>query len=200
MRCAAAAAAGLLALLSVSAAGGDSTRAGNCLRGSNWPAPGHRLADELVELVNAHRRRLKRPALRVSPALTRSASWKAAHMARYRYLRHDDPAPPAARGVGERLLACGYPANRAAWGENIAYGYRTPAAVMDAWLDSRRHRAAIEHPRFTIIGVGAAPSRRGLFYWAQNFGLVAVATAERLRERSTTGADSPVLGLRGKRG
>ena len=77
-------------------------------------------------------------------------------MAAYGYLDHDDPAPDA-RTAQERLAACGYPS--AEWGENIASGYATAQAVVDAWLASPEHRANIERPEFRATGVGAAARR-----------------------------------------
>jgi uncharacterized protein YkwD len=128
------------------------------------------LARDVVRLVNAHRRERNLPTLAVSAPLTRSASWKASHMARYEYMRHNDPAPPVKRTVAARLAACGYPTTRGAWGENIAYGYETPAAVMRAWLKSPGHRRNIEGRLYAAIGVGVAEGENGLLYWAQNFG------------------------------
>ncbi len=126
-------------------------------------------------------------------------------MARYRYLRHDDPAPPLKRSVSTRLTACGYPTTRAAWGENIAFGLETPAAVMRAWLRSRGHRRNIESRRYSAIGVVAATSESRLVYWAQDFGSYgahprapssAVGVLDhgdlplRLRERHVAGANA----------
>ena len=91
-------------------------------------------------------------------------------MAKYVYMAHADPAPPVARSVSDRLLACGYPATSAGWGENIAYGYATADAVMQGWLNSPGHRANIENASFRAIGVGAASSSAGRLYWTQEFG------------------------------
>jgi len=74
------------------------------------------------------------------------------------------------RTAGDRLAACGYPS--ATWGENIAMGYTTPQAVVDAWLASPEHRANIERPAFRATGVGVAGAP---LYWVQSFGAVADA-------------------------
>jgi uncharacterized protein YkwD len=39
-------------------------------------------------------------------------------------------------------------------GENIAWGYHTPEAVMDAWMNSPGHRSNILNPGFTHLIVG----------------------------------------------
>lgn len=54
-------------------------------------------------------------------------------------------------------------------GENIAYGQRTPQAVMNAWMNSSGHRANILNPNFTEIGVGHYTNAAGVSYWVQLF-------------------------------
>lgn len=53
-------------------------------------------------------------------------------------------------------------------GENIAYGQSTPAAVMQAWLNSSGHRANIMNAKYTKIGVGYTVIN-GVAYWSQFF-------------------------------
>jgi uncharacterized protein YkwD len=144
---------------------------GDCQAGADWPAALLGSAAEVVQRVNAHRADRGLAPLAVSPTLTAAAEWKARHMARYRYLQHDDPAPPVQRTPFERMQACGYP-EQALTGENIASGYDSPAAVMGAWLGSSGHRANIERAEFGAIGVGVARSAAGTPYWAQDFGSV----------------------------
>jgi len=48
--------------------------------------------------------------------------------------------------------------------ENIAWGYRTPQAVVDAWMDSPTHRASILLAGLTHLGVGFYD-----FFWTQKF-------------------------------
>jgi hypothetical protein len=92
-------------------------------------------------------------------------------MAYFQYMQHDDPAPPAARTWYDRVLTCGYSPNAGA-GENIAYGYQTPDAVMNAWMNSAGHRANILNGSYRAIGIGVAASASGLLYWTQDFGTV----------------------------
>jgi uncharacterized protein YkwD len=143
---------------------------GDCTPGSDWGTLRQDLTARVTELVNQHRAARGLSQLSVSTSLTNAAIWKSRHMARYVYMAHADPAPPVARSVGDRLLACGYPATSAGWGENIAYGYTTADAVMQGWLNSSGHRANIENPSFRAIGVGAAASSTGRLYWTQEFG------------------------------
>jgi len=143
------------------------TLVGNCTPDASWAANHADLTSAVIKLVNAHRVSLGLRALAVSPALTRSAVWKARHMATYRYMGHDDPAPPVARTVGERIAACGYSAG---WGENIAEGYPTASSVVAAWLASPGHKANIENPSYVVTGSGAAIATGGITLWAQDFG------------------------------
>ena len=143
---------------------------GDCTPGDDWGTPRQDLTQRVIELVNWHRAGLGLAQLQVSTPLTDSAVWKSRHMAHYQYMAHNDPAPPVARVVGDRLLACGYPADSAGWGENIAYGYASADAVMQGWLGSAGHRWNIENPSFRAIGVGAAASSAGRLYWTQQFG------------------------------
>lgn len=53
-------------------------------------------------------------------------------------------------------------------GENIAYGYATPEAVMNAWMDSPGHRMNILTPEYSYIGIGCYRNGNTL-YWTQIF-------------------------------
>ena len=53
-------------------------------------------------------------------------------------------------------------------GENIAYGQKTPEAVVTAWMNSEGHRANILNAGYKSIGVGCYRSGNRL-YWTQIF-------------------------------
>jgi uncharacterized protein YkwD len=160
----------LLAVVALVAASpvGSRTLTTNCTAGADWGQARQSLTPALLDLVNAHRATLGLSQLQTSPTLTASALWKARHMARYGYFAHDDPAPPVARSVFQRIRDCGY--NGAAVGENIAEGYRTAASVMQAWLLSPGHRANIEGASWKAIGLGVAQAANGTLFWVQDFG------------------------------
>lgn len=142
--------------------------AGTCERDPAWAEVKGAWAAEVLTLTNAHRASLGLGPLATSTSLTDAATWKATHMAGYEYMAHDDPAPPVGRSWDQRIRDCGYSSGA---GENIAYGYRTPQAVFQGWLDSSGHRRNIENPSYKVIGVGAAVNAEGTPYWAQVFGL-----------------------------
>ena len=50
-------------------------------------------------------------------------------------------------------------------GENLARGQKTAQEVLDAWLQSPKHKKAILHPDFTEVGIGYENG-----YWVQHFG------------------------------
>ena len=54
-------------------------------------------------------------------------------------------------------------------GENIARGQKTPAAVMDSWMNSQGHRENILSSSYTSIGVGYAVDDSGRACWVQIF-------------------------------
>lgn len=54
-------------------------------------------------------------------------------------------------------------------GENIAWGQKSPEAVMQAWMNSDGHRANILNSNFTTIGVGYYQDANGTNYWTQLF-------------------------------
>jgi uncharacterized protein YkwD len=143
---------------------------GDCTPGSYWGTLNASFASQVLDLVNQHRSAMGLGTLSTSPTLTNAAGWKSLHMAYYGYMQHDDPAPPVARTVSDRLAACGYPIGSVSWGENIAYGYTSPQAVMNAWLSSPGHRANIENAGYKAIGIGVAQAANGVVYWTQDFG------------------------------
>jgi uncharacterized protein YkwD len=165
----------LAAPLALTAIGGGQRAAtaagvGDCTPAAGWGTVRSDLAAEVIGLVNQHRAGLGLGGLAQSATLTAAAVWKAQHMAAYGYFSHEDPAPPVARSVGDRVAACGYTAS---WGENIAYGYPAAASVMQGWLSSPGHKANIERTSFQAIGVGVAVAANGTHYWVQDFGTLA---------------------------
>lgn len=53
--------------------------------------------------------------------------------------------------------------------ENIAMGQRTPAEVLQSWMNSSGHRANILNPSYRRIGVAAYTRPDGTIYWCQQF-------------------------------
>ncbi|RGC69966.1 Cysteine-rich secretory protein family protein [Micromonospora sp. MW-13] len=120
-------------------------------------------AQQVVDLVNAERAKAGCGALKINSKLTAAAQAHSQDQADHRKMSHDGSD---GSDVGERLDRVGY--SWRAYGENVAWNQQTPAAVMDAWMNSSGHRANILNCSFTQIGVGVASSNGP--YWTQDFG------------------------------
>ncbi|MGI9860177.1 CAP domain-containing protein [Moorella naiadis] len=133
------------------------------------PAPtgNYQLSDyeqQVIDLVNAERAKAGLKALAADPRLARAARLKAEDMRDHNYFSHESPT----YGSFANLLQQSGISFRTA-GENIAAGYRTPAAVVAAWMNSPGHRSNILNANFTAIGVGYAAGGSYGTYWAQEF-------------------------------
>ena len=56
------------------------------------------------------------------------------------------------------------------YGENLADGYNTADAVVNAWMASPAHKANILKPDFTTVAVSTTV-KDGKTYWAQEFSI-----------------------------
>ncbi|WP_167958720.1 CAP domain-containing protein [Anaerosporobacter faecicola] len=56
-----------------------------------------------------------------------------------------------------------------ACGENIAYGQKTPEAVVNAWMNSSGHRANILSSNYNKVGIGCYIDSNNVVYWTQVF-------------------------------
>jgi uncharacterized protein YkwD len=139
------------------ASGSPTTPTGN--------ATGTAAEQEVVRLTNEARNGKGCGALVHDPKLHTAALRHSKDMAAQGYFAHNSQD---GRDPGDRITAAGF-APIHAWGENIALGQPTPAAVVRAWLNSPGHRANIMNCSFTHIGVGLAKGSSGP-YWTQDFG------------------------------
>ncbi|GAA4375377.1 CAP domain-containing protein [Actinomadura verrucosospora] len=131
------------------------------------PAGRSRFAAEVVSLTNAHRASHGLRPLADNPRLTAAAQAYSEDMAVRRFYSHTSPEGTQpwdrARAAGSTHLGIG---------ENIACGQRSPAEVVQGWMDSPGHRANILKPDFTHIGVGFQGGGTAGTYWTQLFGSV----------------------------
>lgn len=74
-------------------------------------------------------------------------------------------------------------------GENIAYGQRTPEAVMNSWMNSSGHRANILGKNYEYIGIGVT-YKNGIYYWVQFFAASNNLTGEIITTNNATTATS----------
>ncbi|MDE7218005.1 MAG: SafA/ExsA family spore coat assembly protein [Oscillospiraceae bacterium] len=116
---------------------------------------------EVIRLVNQIRLENGLKALTANWELSRVARYKSEDMASQGYFSHTSPT----YGTPFQMIQSFGLSYRSA-GENIAYGQRTPAAVVDAWMNSSGHRANILNSSYTQIGVGYCANGQ---YWTQMF-------------------------------
>ncbi|MGC0407214.1 uncharacterized protein YkwD/stress response protein SCP2 [Streptomyces sp. SAI-195] len=124
-----------------------------------------RTTAEVVDLTNRERAGAGLPALAVDARLTVAAQAHSADMVARDFYSHTDPDGGK---PWDRAAAAG--ATRRTVGENIACGQRSPADVVEGWMNSPGHRANILKADFTHIGVGLAGGGRAGTYWTQLLG------------------------------
>lgn len=121
-----------------------------------------------LRLINDYRGRNNAPALTISPALTRAATWMAYDLSTRSGLAHSDSL---GRTPWLRMPDCGY---AIPGGENLAAGTNRSGAqwALDAWIASPSHREVMLARDFAAIGIARVyveGSRYG-WYWVTDFG------------------------------
>ncbi|OII61226.1 hypothetical protein BJP40_06780 [Streptomyces sp. CC53] len=125
------------------------------------PAPS--FEGEVLRLTNVERQAGGLRPLSADTRLDRAAEKHSARMSDGLGLVHSDLAAALrAEGVSFRSAA-----------ENIAVGYRTPQAVVAAWMNSPGHRDNIMSPGLTHLGVGHVQASDGQHWWTQMFASMA---------------------------
>jgi uncharacterized protein YkwD len=163
------------------------------------PTPPNDFAREVIRLVNAHRVSIGRTALAEHPSLMQSAAAKSRDMGTRGYFAHEHEGKGPLQWITEagvqnptvwgENIAAGQPdpsasahapiyavsamrngqilSDNPGWMEHV----QSPGGAFTAWMNSPGHRANIEFPGFTHIGVGyeqISPSPYGT-YWTQHF-------------------------------
>ncbi|MBA2746005.1 MAG: CAP domain-containing protein [Flavisolibacter sp.] len=100
------------------------------------------------------------PALKWNSILEKAAFHHSVDMEQKKYFSH---IAPDGSKAGKRIEKVGY--KWKAYGENIASGYSTEAAVVEGWLKSPGHCKNIMNKMYKEMGMG-----RSGRYWTQNFG------------------------------
>ena len=116
---------------------------------------------EVIRLVNEQRMQNGLKPLAANWELSRVARYKSQDMVDNRYFSHTSPT----YGTPFQMMRSFGLSFRTA-GENIAYGQRTPQAVVNGWMNSSGHRANILNASYTQIGVGYVANGH---YWTQMF-------------------------------
>lgn len=119
---------------------------------------------EVLNLVNQERAKVGAKPLTLNKELSNVATTKSQDMINKNYFDHTSPTYGSPFDMMKQF-GISY---RTA-GENIAMGQRTPAEVMNSWMNSEGHRKNILNPNFTELGVGIAKASNGQLYWTQMF-------------------------------
>jgi uncharacterized YkwD family protein/spore coat assembly protein SafA len=119
---------------------------------------------EVVKLVNAERGKAGLQPLRENWELSRVARYKSQDMIDKNYFSHTSPT----YGSPFQMMK-DFGISYQAAGENIAAGQRTPAEVVEAWMNSEGHRKNILSPTYTEIGIGYVKGGSYGHYWTQMF-------------------------------
>ncbi|MBG0832289.1 S8 family serine peptidase [Planomonospora sp. ID67723] len=121
--------------------------------------------NEVVRLTNLERQKGGCAPLKHDPQLRKAAYGHSADMAAQNYFSHTSKD---GRSFMDRIRGAGFTGG-SGFAENIAWGQRTPAEVVNGWMNSSGHRANIMNCKYNLIGVGAAKNSQGRIYWTQNF-------------------------------
>ncbi len=117
------------------------------------------LEREAMELVNEKRSANGLAKLTLSAELSEKARIKSREMKQLNYFSHTSPTYGSPfdmmKALGIRYVSAG---------ENIAMGYRTAQAVVNAWMNSPSHRENLLSSRYTTMGIGYEDG-----YWTQWF-------------------------------
>jgi len=122
------------------------------------------LQSDVVYWTNHQRTKAGCKALKVNDDLTRAGRDHSAWMARTGTFSH---VGSGGSTFDARIRKAGY-SNPSA--ENIAWGYRSGADVVNAFMKSPGHRANIMNCQSRTVGVGVVYASNGAPYYTQDFG------------------------------
>ncbi|WP_238016761.1 CAP domain-containing protein [Dactylosporangium sp. AC04546] len=126
-----------------------------------------KLETQVVTLTNNYRTAHGCKALRIDTRLVAAARAHSTDMVSKSFFSHTGSDGST---FVQREVRAGY--TKGASAENIAWGYRTPQDVVNAWINSPGHRANILNCSSVAVGVGVAYKTNGTPYWTQDFGRV----------------------------
>jgi uncharacterized protein YkwD len=117
-------------------------------------------SDQIVHDINSERGKEGLPALYQNKKLQDSATKKANDMVTNKYFSHTNTEGQLPWNL---IKQSGYNYTKA--GENLGRGYPNDADLIQAWMDSLKHKENILNPNYTDIGTGTADQ-----YTVQHFG------------------------------
>ncbi len=127
------------------------------------PATSEDLAQQLIDAINAERRKAGVGPLKRSVSLMAIADYYACRLIDGGFFDHVDPEGGST--VDYRAIGFGYAFAKI--GENLAAGQTTVEEAMTNWMHSPKHRANMLDPAFTEIGVAVKDGGEYGRYWVQ---------------------------------
>lgn len=118
----------------------------------------------VIKLTNAERVKVGARAVTENERLVLIAQEMAEDLAKCGKLSHIDSR---GRELGKRVDDGGY--KWSTIGENVAYGYSSPEAVVNGWVKSPGHYQNLSNADYTEIGVGITQDAKGRVFWVQVF-------------------------------
>lgn len=116
---------------------------------------------EVVKLVNQERAKAGLPELMMFPRLSKAANIRIKETTEK--WSHERPD-----GRSSSTIITDLSIRWNAYGENIAYGQRSPQEVVRGWMNSEGHKKNILSANYKYIGVGVT-QKNGVLYWTQEF-------------------------------
>jgi uncharacterized protein YkwD len=154
----------LAALIAPAAAGVSMTASPAEAAPVSTPDQAQTAQAEIARLTNLQRTARGCSAVTVNAQLTAAAVAHSTWMVQTGTFSHTGRAGSS---FATRVRAAGYARPSS---ENIAWGYRTAAELVNAWMKSPGHRANILNCKSTTVGVGVAYTATGTPYYTQDFG------------------------------
>ena len=115
---------------------------------------------EVANVVNEHRKELGLPTLKLLNIISKEAESHSIYMLEQESLNHDN--------LDIRVSNLINKANALSVGENVAFGYSTPQAALNAWIASAGHKANLEGD-YSHYGVSIRIDNDGRKYYTNMF-------------------------------
>lgn len=120
------------------------------------------LEDQILTLINQHRRKKGLAALESNPVIEMEARRHTISMA-----SHNSPFGHDGFSYRSKVITSKIPGVTAT-AENVALGSRSAKEVVDGWLKSPGHKKNIEG-KFRLTGIGVARDAKSTLYFTQIF-------------------------------
>jgi uncharacterized protein YkwD len=121
-------------------------------------ASSSKIEADVIKYTNAERTKRDLKKVKESKCVTRYAEAHARRQAKANRMFHQN--------IEKVFHDC----NLSRVGENVATGQKSGKQVTRAWMKSKPHKKNILTKHYRIIGIGAAKSSSGRWYYAQVFG------------------------------